>query len=163
MRCPSRRYRNIPEHTGSVGSKKPTERTPLGGFEVGSSSVDPAEHTGGQENAGMFRPPIGCPPGSGGESIMTAQRPAIPGLKTELCPVCNELFSRTSAGDLHRVGDYYDHHDPQRPYIPRRCLTPDEIAAKGLVRNAKGVWHWPGSDDWRSTVADLPAAQPDPA
>ena len=68
---------------------------------------------------------------------MTAQRPAIPGLKTELCPVCNELFSRTSAGDLHRVGDYYDHHDP-------------------------GVWHWPGSDDWRPTVADLPAAQPDP-
>lgn len=49
MRCPSRRYRNIPEHTGSVGSKKPTERTPLGGFEVGSSSVDPAEHTGAKK------------------------------------------------------------------------------------------------------------------
>jgi hypothetical protein len=47
------------------------------------------------------------------------------------CGECGLRFSRTSTFDKHRVG----RHEP----LERRCLTPDEMRAKGMVER-NGVW-----------------------
>jgi hypothetical protein len=54
------------------------------------------------------------------------------GLRKEHCPACHETFSGTSAGNLHRRGDFG---------IDRRCTDP---ADAGLVLT-EGVWHRPGN------------------
>jgi len=43
---------------------------------------------------------------------------------------CGEHFNSTYAFDKHRTG----------PWSARRCLSPDEMRAKGMVRNADGWW-----------------------
>jgi hypothetical protein len=43
---------------------------------------------------------------------------------------CGEHFNSTYAFDKHRTGDYSN----------RRCLSPDEMRAKGMVQNAAGWW-----------------------
>lgn len=47
------------------------------------------------------------------------------------CPACDELFRSVSAFDKHRVGDYGK---------DRRCLTPEEMIAKGMAKNEAGFW-----------------------
>jgi hypothetical protein len=52
------------------------------------------------------------------------------------CRTCGHLFNSTLAFDKHRVG-------PQVPItqpMQRRCLTPDEMIAKGMSVNARGFW-----------------------
>jgi len=44
------------------------------------------------------------------------------------CPGCGLLFNSTHAFDKHRVG----------PHGARRCLTPEEMMAKGMVQ--RGIW-----------------------
>lgn len=62
------------------------------------------------------------------------------GLKAEHCAACHETFSGTTAGDKHRTGDHAVSTGPTR----RRCLTADEMLAKGMtyLTNAHGTWIW---------------------
>ena len=48
-----------------------------------------------------------------------------------LCPSCHQRFNSTYAFDRHRVGAYPSH---------RRCLTHDEMIARGMLINARGFW-----------------------
>lgn len=65
------------------------------------------------------------------------------GLRMEHCTVCHLTFSGTTAGDKHRVGDHAVFVGPDR----RRCLTVEEMWAKGMTQNKRGVWtnggEWP--------------------
>lgn len=47
------------------------------------------------------------------------------------CRGCGEFFNSTFAFDKHRTGDFGKN---------RRCLTPDEMRAKGMSKNAAGFW-----------------------
>lgn len=73
-----------------------------------------------------------------------------------LCRKCNLIFGSLSAFDLHRVGSFGEplyqvsHTGKSRHvtgYTPcqRRCLTPAELAARGMVMSAKGWWVMPDS------------------
>lgn len=46
------------------------------------------------------------------------------------CPTCALYFNSTAAFDKHRTG----------PFSDRRCLTVDEMAAKGMAKNSAGYW-----------------------
>jgi hypothetical protein len=46
------------------------------------------------------------------------------------CPTCGEQFLAPHGFDKHRVG----------PMDQRRCLTPDEMARRGLRRNERDWW-----------------------
>ena len=83
------------------------------------------------------------------------------GSKVELCPVCDEAFTSTRAGDMHRVIDYKytlarrgrsvvhvmpGESVPDRyKAIPginehRRCLTPDGMLSRGMRLTDAGAW-----------------------
>lgn len=47
------------------------------------------------------------------------------------CAKCGEFFNRVSTFDKHRVGEFG---------VDRRCLTVDEMRAKGWQKNAAGFW-----------------------
>ena len=51
------------------------------------------------------------------------------------CTGCRRTFSSVSAFDLHRVGLF--------TRSQRRCLTPQEMHARGLAQNDKGQWTLP--------------------
>jgi len=53
------------------------------------------------------------------------------------CPACGEYFSRPRAFDRHRVGDHAKLDEWQGV---RRCLTEAEMQARGMQRNAAGMW-----------------------
>lgn len=60
----------------------------------------------------------------------------IIGYRPEHCTVCHETFAGTVAGDMHRVGDHGVKTGPNR----RRCLTVDEMEAKGMKLGKLGYW-----------------------
>ena len=61
--------------------------------------------------------------------MKTSLRRRIPGRRTSQCTVCGELFAGETIGDAHRIpGD-------------RRCLTVEEMTAKGWRIDDRGVWH----------------------
>lgn len=60
------------------------------------------------------------------------------------CPACNEYFNSTHAFEKHRHGEYG---------IDRRCLTADEMTAKGMHLGSDGFWR--GS---RREVESIPEA-----
>lgn len=47
------------------------------------------------------------------------------------CTACGEFFNRVSTFDRHRVGVIG---------VDRRCLTSDEMTAKGWRLNGRGFW-----------------------
>jgi hypothetical protein len=47
------------------------------------------------------------------------------------CPGCGLYFNSTHAFDKHRAGAFG---------VDRRCRTPDEMLAVGMVENAGGWW-----------------------
>lgn len=47
------------------------------------------------------------------------------------CCGCHEYFNSTFAFDKHRTGEFGK---------DRRCLTSDEMRAKGMSKNAAGFW-----------------------
>ena len=86
---------------------------------------------------------------------------AFNGSKVELCPVCDEAFTGTRAGDMHRVIDHkytlarrgrdvvhvmHGHVVPDGyKAIPginerRRCLSRDEMVARGMRLTDAGTW-----------------------
>jgi hypothetical protein len=46
------------------------------------------------------------------------------------CPTCSQYFNSTRAFEKHRVGDW----------SVRRCLTPDEMTTKKMLKNKTGFW-----------------------
>lgn len=58
--------------------------------------------------------------------------------KLELCPACGKVFSNTTAGDAHRVGDHGVKEGPMR----RRCLTTEEMRAKVYENGARKGESW---------------------
>lgn len=54
-----------------------------------------------------------------------------PGSQTCECPTCGRFFSTTANFDRHREGDYGND--------TRRCLSADEMTAKGMFER-DGVW-----------------------
>jgi hypothetical protein len=53
------------------------------------------------------------------------------------CTACGEYFNSTSIFDLHRVGPFAP---LRQTACERRCLTPEEMAARGYLRSAAGFW-----------------------
>lgn len=47
------------------------------------------------------------------------------------CHSCGKFFNSTGAFDKHRIGA----HGPDR-----RCMTEDEMIAKGMDKNSAGYW-----------------------
>lgn len=47
------------------------------------------------------------------------------------CQGCKEYFNSSFAFDKHRTGEHGK---------DRRCLTTDEMEAKGMAKNAAGFW-----------------------
>ena len=54
------------------------------------------------------------------------------------CPSCGEYFNRTSSFDRHRTGAFGTGIDGTSP--ERRCLTINEMQAKGFRKSAHGFW-----------------------
>ena len=50
------------------------------------------------------------------------------------CTSCGEYFNSVSIFDLHRVGSWQDRG------AHRRCLTVEEMRARGYLKNASGFW-----------------------
>jgi hypothetical protein len=55
------------------------------------------------------------------------------------CSGCHRTFSSTSAFELHRVGDFTRKQ--------RRCLVPQQMSVKGMMRNEKGQWTLPPTEE----------------
>lgn len=50
------------------------------------------------------------------------------------CAACGEYFNSESIFDRHRAGDF------RKGPGARRCLTREEMAARGYARSATGHW-----------------------
>lgn len=62
---------------------------------------------------------------------------------SNLCRSCGKDFRSLSGFDAHRVGK----HEP----LQRRCLTTEELEAKGYKTNQQGKWVMPnpeGPEKW---------------
>lgn len=60
------------------------------------------------------------------------------------CRACGEYFNSVPAFDMHRTGLYMPNE--------RRCLSPEEMAEKGMAVNPAGFWVTqpaPGIAFWR--------------
>jgi hypothetical protein len=67
------------------------------------------------------------------------------------CPSCGELFNSVAAFDKHRTGTFGGpHNQPAK----RRCLTRDEMMAKGMEKNTAGFWVTKLRDE--NALASLP-------
>lgn len=69
------------------------------------------------------------------------------GTAIQRCPLCGETFTGTEAGNMHRVlVETYDVvrlRDLRTLSVAnerRRCLSVEEMAAKGMARNRLGHW-----------------------
>lgn len=54
------------------------------------------------------------------------------------CRSCDKYFSRISVFDKHRTGEFGK---------DRRCMTDDEMVAKGMHTDALGVWRGKKRED----------------
>jgi len=59
-------------------------------------------------------------------------RPALTGNRCQ-CTACGDFFNSTSTFDRHRTGRFDVPGD-------RRCLSADELIARGWSRNTAGFW-----------------------
>ena len=104
-------------------------------------------------------------PTLGGRQNRDTGRTAMrPGNRESECPACAEWFASHTAGDLHRVfrlarvqpGEARDGwrvaSTANRRY---RCLTADEMHAKGWRQDTAGRWKLPGT--WKpNTESETP-------
>ena len=56
-------------------------------------------------------------------------------MSKSLCTGCDRIFKSVGSFDKHRIGEY-----TLKSSMPRRCLSEDEMRAKGMVQNEKGWW-----------------------
>jgi len=68
-------------------------------------------------------------PGSNGTVAKVSQH-LTPGSGVCQCAACGAFFRSPFAFDRHRTGQIE----------ARRCLTPGEMRAAGMSRNARGLW-----------------------
>lgn len=47
------------------------------------------------------------------------------------CPGCDRYFNSNTAFEMHRTGKHG---------VDRRCMSPDEMVAKGMSVNKDGFW-----------------------
>jgi hypothetical protein len=67
---------------------------------------------------------------------MRQKHPIKPGSMINQCSVCSRLFTGIDAFDRHRTGTYGE------PSDPRRCLSEEEMEAKGFKQSKRtGMWH----------------------
>jgi hypothetical protein len=72
------------------------------------------------------------------------------------CSACCEYFNSTAAFDQHRTGSYTP--------LQRRCLSPDEMRARGMLHNAAWFWiteinqSWPARSTCRARRSPSPLA-----
>jgi hypothetical protein len=52
------------------------------------------------------------------------------------CPGCGQFFNSTSSFDAHRTGPFGTPGEAAR----RRCMTVEEMQAKGMTLNQAGYW-----------------------
>lgn len=71
-----------------------------------------------------------------------------PGTRLSQCGACSAFFASPSAFDRHRTGDQE----------ARRCLTPAEMRAAGMVVNAAGFWVGQAWDRELVFASDTPEA-----
>jgi hypothetical protein len=57
----------------------------------------------------------------------------LPGARCR-CPTCGEYFNSTSVFDRHRIGSCRDNG------VHRRCLSVEEMNARGWSRNPQAFW-----------------------
>jgi len=74
-----------------------------------------------------------------------------PGTDLCRCTACGLSFKSTSAFAAHRRGDF----TREAPHYGRRCLTADELTAKGYAPNERGFWRGARPSHW---VSDQQAA-----
>ncbi len=55
------------------------------------------------------------------------------------CPSCGKKFNSTAAFDKHRTGKYG---------VDRRCMTTEEMTAKGMVLRDDGFWWSSANPAW---------------
>lgn len=73
------------------------------------------------------------------------------GKRRNQCSGCKVFFNSVTAFDKHRTGDYG---------VDRRCMTADEMTAKGMSVNEAGYWigssmeRWKHEDDASEEVED---------
>lgn len=74
-----------------------------------------------------------CEPRSYAVNAAHKNRAQIPRLTGRRCACsgCGEIFNSTSVFDRHRIGT---------AGVNRRCLTVEEMTARGFSRNARGFW-----------------------
>ena len=53
------------------------------------------------------------------------------GKQRNQCPGCDQYFNSNTAFDWHRTGKHG---------VDRRCMTPEEMTAKGMMINYAGFW-----------------------
>lgn len=53
------------------------------------------------------------------------------GSQRNQCPGCDQYFNSNEAFDMHRTGKHG---------VNRRCRTPEEMKAKGMLINHAGFW-----------------------
>lgn len=63
------------------------------------------------------------------------------------CSGCSRNFTSMSAFDRHRAGSYSKN--------TRRCMTPDEMRARGLEQKASGKWGYAASPALLARIARL--------
>lgn len=73
--------------------------------------------------------------------MRTPEEMLHPGSERCMCAECGRYFSTTRNFDRHRIFIDKDVQDWDR----RRCLTPAEMKAKGLIEK-DGVWKQPGPE-----------------
>lgn len=61
--------------------------------------------------------------------------PVLTGRRCQ-CTACGDYFNSDTGFDRHRVGHFQSAEGPSA----RRCLSADEMTAKGWIRNAAGFW-----------------------
>lgn len=62
--------------------------------------------------------------------MLTRKQPILTGRRCQCCG-CGEYFNGERGFDRHRVGEHG---------VNRRCLTVDEMTARGWHRNGAGFW-----------------------
>lgn len=73
------------------------------------------------------------------------------GKRRNQCSGCRVFFNSVTAFDKHRTGDYG---------VDRRCMTVDEMTAKGMSVNEAGYWigssmeRWKHEDDTSEEIED---------
>jgi hypothetical protein len=74
--------------------------------------------------------------------LTSPEPPRTPAKILNFCRTCGQDFGGVRAFDLHRVGTHAYDYSTSRP-DGRRCLTTDEMLARGLYPNATGRWSQP--------------------